>query len=182
MRLTVRPERVEDPADVRAVVAAAFADHAVAALVDDLRAGDAWRGLSFVAEEHTGAHAEVVGHVCFTRGWLDAAPRLVEVLVLGPLSVRPDRQRSGVGTTLVGQALERLADRAEPLVFLEGSAAYYPRFGFVPGGTLGFRAPSERIPEAAFQVRRLASYEPWMSGALVYPDAFWRHDSVGLRG
>ena len=23
--------------------------------------------------------------------------------------------------------------------------------------------------------------EPWMTGALVYPDAFWRFDPVGLR-
>ena len=73
------------------------------------------------------------------------------------------------------------ADRAEPLVFLEGSPAYYPRFGFVPGGTLGFSAPSVRIPDAAFQVLTLASYEPWMRGALVYPEVFWAHDTVGLR-
>jgi hypothetical protein len=28
----------------------------------------------------------------------------------------------------------------------------------------------------------LTGYEPTIKGALVYPDVFWRHDAVGLRG
>jgi putative acetyltransferase len=159
------------------VVAAAFGEEPVADLLDALRESDAWRDLSFVAEDN----GEVVGHVSFTRGWLDASRRLVEVLVLSPLSVRPDRQRNGVGAALVRASLERLEAREEPLVFLEGSPAYYPRLGFVPGSTLGLTAPSTRIPALAFQVVTLPTYEPWMRGALVYPDVFWRHDSVGLR-
>jgi putative acetyltransferase len=27
----------------------------------------------------------------------------------------------------------------------------------------------------------LPAYEPWMTGAVIYPDAFWRTDTVGLR-
>ena len=38
-----------------------------------------------------------------------------------------------------------------------------------------------RIPDAAFQVMRLPAYEPWMTGTLVYSEAFWRHDCVGRR-
>jgi putative acetyltransferase len=72
-------------------------------------------------------------------------------------------------------------DHGIVVVFLEGSPDYYPRFGFVPGGTLGFRKPSLRIPDAAFQVATLPAYEPWMTGTLVYSEPFWRHDSVGLR-
>jgi putative acetyltransferase len=86
-----------------------------------------------------------------------------------------------VGSALVEAALRLAAQRPEPLVFLEGSPRYYPRFGFVAGGSMGFTAPSVRIPPPAFQVFPLASYEPWMRGALVYPDVFWRHDAVGLR-
>jgi putative acetyltransferase len=39
-----------------------------------------------------------------------------------------------------------------------------------------------RIPGAAFQVVLLAAYDAGVTGALVYPDVFWRHDAVGLRG
>ena len=30
-------------------------------------------------------------------------------------------------------------------------------------------------------VFKLPAYEPWMTGTLVYAEAFWRHDAVGLR-
>ena len=68
-----------------------------------------------------------------------------------------------------------------PLVFLEGDPAYYGRLGFVPAGGLGFRRPSLRIPDRAFQVVRLEPLEEWMTGRLVYPDVWWRHDAAGLR-
>ena len=175
--MIVRAETAQDEPVVRAVVGAAFGDEPVAELLDAMRESRAWLDVSFVAEQD----GEVVGHVSFTRGWVDAPERLVEVLVLSPMSVRPDRQRSGIGSRLIEDAMAAVANRGEPLVFLEGSPAYYPRFGFVPGGTLGFSAPSVRIPVAAFQVLTLASYEPGMRGALVYPEVFWAHDAVGLR-
>jgi putative acetyltransferase len=174
---TVRPETAADHAATREVVAAAFEDEPVAELLDGLRRSGAWRDLSFVAE----TDGRVVGHVSFTRGWLDAPARLVEVLVLSPLSVHPAVQGRGVGSLLVRRSLELLRDRAEPLVFLEGSPAYYGRLGFRPGVPHGFTPPSTRIPPPAFQFVELASYEPWMTGALVYPDVFWEHDAVGLR-
>ena len=74
-----------------------------------------------------------------------------------------------------------VAERAVPLVVLEGDPAYYSRFGFGPGGDLGFRKPSLRIPDDAFQVIKLPAYEAWMTGTLVYSEPFWRHDAVGLR-
>ena len=67
------------------------------------------------------------------------------------------------------------------MVWLEGNPAYYGRFGFRPGGDHGFRKPSLRIPDAAFQVMTLSVYEPWMTGTLVYSGTFWEHDCVGLR-
>lgn len=177
--MRIRVETGADETETRDVVAAAFGDEPVAALLDGLRDSDAWRGLSFVVEED----GHVVGHVSFTRGWLDAPERLVEVLVLSPLAVHPSVQRRGFGSALVRRSLELLRDRPEPLVFLEGSPVYYGRLGFRPGAEGGFTAPSTRIPPAAFQFVALPSYDPSsMTGALVYPDVFWKHDCVGLRG
>jgi putative acetyltransferase len=178
--VTLRAERAGDSDAVRDVVVTSFGEVVVGALVDGLRASDAWiDGLSFVAE----ADGQLVGHVLFTRSRLDALERLVDVLVLSPLGVLPDYQHRGIGSALVRYGLEQVRQRPEPLVFLEGSPTLYLRFGFEPGGDLGFRKPSLRIPDAAFQVVKQPTYDSsWMTGTLVYADAFWRHDCVGLRG
>ncbi len=158
----------------------AFGDQgkAVADLVDALRneitPDD---GLSLVTVDA----GDVVGHVMFTRALLDAPQRLVDVHVLSPLAVLPTRQGRGVGAELVRAGLHIMTERSVPLVFLEGDPGYYSRLGFVAGARQGFRKPSLRTPDAAFQVVLLPGHQPWMTGTLVYPEAFWRHDVVGLR-
>lgn len=176
--MIVRAERASDRSVVRDVVTDAFGGDEVPLLLGDLRESVAWLGLSFVAEvEH-----KVVGHVAYSRAWLDTPDGpVVDVLVLSPLSVRPDRQGQGIGSALVSRSLELLGDRPEPLVFLEGDPAYYPRLGFVAGDTLGFTRPSVHIPQPAFQVLTRPGYDDRLRGALVYPDVFWRHGAVGLR-
>ena len=174
---TYRRERAGDEPAVHRVVREAFGGREVDRLVESLRASDAWLGLSFVAE----SDGLVTGHVAFTRSRLDAPAALVDVLVLSPLSVAPEQQRRGIGSGLVRYALGELRGRPEPLVFLEGSPAYYARFGFVAAGTQQFRRPSLRIPEAAFQVLSLEAGDASLSGTLVHHRAFWDHDAVGLR-
>src|SRR5204863_1693196 len=98
-----RLERPGEGGGVGAVVRAAFgAPEGVDRIVDDLRASDAWTGLSYVAE----SEGQIVRHVSFTRSLLDAPNRLVEVLVLSPLSVLPGRQGRGIGSALVRYALD----------------------------------------------------------------------------
>lgn len=177
-RVRCRPERPGEAAAIRNVVEDAFGDPTIGQLVERLRSSPAWiDGLSLVAEQR----GRVVAHILFTRGLLDAPLRLVDVLVLSPVSVATRFQGRGIGSALIRHGLEQLAGRPEPLVFLEGPPAYYRRFGFEPGGPLGFRRPSLRIPEPAFQVVTLPAYEPWMTGTLVYSNVFWELDCVGLR-
>jgi putative acetyltransferase len=178
--MNIRTERPEDRGTVRDVVRSAFGGHGevVADLVDDLRRLiDDDRGLSLVAEEGSG----VIGHVMFTPSLLDAPRQQVVVQVLSPLGVVPEHQRRGVGSALVRHGLQTLAARDVPVVFLEGDPAYYSRFGFAEGAGQDFRKPSLRIPDWAFQAIRLPAHAPWMTGTLVYAEAFWRHDCVGRR-
>jgi putative acetyltransferase len=175
---TVREEQAHDVEAVRRVVTAAFGGEKTPALLDAMRDSSAWLDMVYVAEERD----QIVAAVVFTRAWLDAPTKLVEVLVLGPLAVHPEHQRIGVGSLLVKETLRLVEDRPEPLVFLEGSPDFYARLGFIAGSELGFSAPSVRIPAPAFQVATLPGYDQsWMSGALVYPDVWWRQDAVGLR-
>jgi putative acetyltransferase len=92
----IREERPEDQASVAQVHRRAFGDSGavVAPLVEDLRLSLAAElGLSLVAVDDDA----IVGHVLFTRNLLDAPDRLVDVQVLSPVGVLPERQRSGVG-------------------------------------------------------------------------------------
>jgi putative acetyltransferase len=182
--LTFRPEEPGDEAAIRAVVFDAFGGPArahgavVADLVDRFRASPDWvPGLSLVAQRGT----EIVAHILFTRSRLDAPERLVDVLVLSPVSVAPAFQGRGIGSALIRYGLEDVAGRGEPLVFLEGDPRFYSRFGFVRARGLNFRRPSLRMPEGGFQVATLPAYEPWMTGTLVYSSVFWDLDLVGLR-
>jgi putative acetyltransferase len=173
----IRAYRTDDEESVRDVVTSAFGDHGqkVAALAEHLRGTHARAEL--VAEED----GAVVGHVLLSRSWLDARRALVEVLVLSPLSVLPSRQGRGVGTRLVAAAIAEARRLSGPALFLEGSPTYYASRGFEPATPRGFTRPSTRIPEPAFQVVVLDGLEDWMTGALVYCEPFWAHDSVGLR-
>lgn len=176
----IRPEQTADHEHVRALHAAAFGAHArvVVGLLDALRElVTNTEGLSLVAERD----GHVIGHVMFTPSLLDAPSRLVSVDVLSPVAVSPDYQRRGIGGALIKAGVDVLTMRAVPAVFLEGDPGYYSRLGFQPAGPLGFRRPSLRIPEPAFQVMRLPAYEEWMTGTLIYAHQFWDHDAVGLR-
>lgn len=174
----IRPEAPADRAAVRRVVTEAFERHGedVADLVDALEAAGHVR-TSLLAE----AGGEVVGHVQLNRSWVDARERLVEVLVLSPLAVAPQAQRSGIGTALLRAAVDAARESGAPAVFLEGSPSWYAARGFRRGSELGFERPSVRIPDPAFQVVAFDSREPWMAGRLVYCDPFWALDCVGLR-
>lgn len=92
--------------------------------------------------------------------------------MLSPLSVSPPWQRRGIGTQLIAAALAEEERQTFPAVFLEGSPTYYGKRGFRAAGKCGFRRPSARIPEPAFQVALLPGHEPWMVGQFVHPDAF----------
>lgn len=174
--MVIRREAAADSEAIRAVVAAAFArpdrphePPAEAALVDELRAGDAWLpALSLVA---IGPGDEVIGHVLCTRARVGAEP----VLGLGPLGVRPGHQRRGVGTALMHAVLGAADALGEPLVALLGDPGYYSRFGFGLADRYGVVPP---VPawRPHFQVRTLSAYRPSLRGRFTYAEPF---DRVG---
>jgi putative acetyltransferase len=124
----------------------------------------------------------VVGHVGLSQAWVDARRELVEVWVLSPLSVVPDRQGEGFGTALVAAAVDTAGHSGVPALFLEGAPSYYGTRGFERADRHGFLPPAlERTPRAAFQVVVFDGHEPWMTGQLVYPSVWWEHGAAGLR-
>jgi len=136
-------------------------------LVDELRASGAWiPALSLVA---IGPGGDVTGHVLCTRGYVADVP----VLALGPLGVRPDRQRAGVGSALMHAVLGAGDALGEPLVALLGDPGYYTRFGFRLSREYQITPPvASWLPH--FQVRLLTAYRPSVRGMFRYAEPFDR--------
>lgn len=171
--------RREVPGDIRvirSITAAAFAgpgqapgaDVPEARLVDELRDSPAW--LPALSQVATTPAGEVIGHVLCTRGHVGQA----QALGLGPLSVRPDSQRRGVGAALMHAILGAADALGEPLVALLGDPAYYGRFGFRPS-THHHITPPDPEWRPHFQVRVLTGHQPSVRGTFTYPEPF---DSV----
>jgi len=112
----------------------------------------------------------VIAHVMLSWVGVEGGSR-TRILNLTPMSVRPDRQRIGVGSRLIRDALGRAEQAGEPAVMVQGHPAYYPRFGFERASALGFTAPYPMLDEA-FMVKRLRGYRPDLAGRIVYPAAF----------
>nr|WP_147916118.1 N-acetyltransferase [Ruania zhangjianzhongii] len=174
--MLIRREHSEDVEAIRSVTGAAFRSAAYSAppvepggdpgevtLLSWLRA-DVGRipELSFVAAED----GLVVGHVVASRARVEDRP----ALGLGPLSVLPHRQRSGIGAALMQAVLGAADALDEPLVGLLGDPAYYRRFGFVPAQTTGITAPDPSWGDY-FQVRTLTRYDG-QSGRFHYAAPF----------
>lgn len=133
-------------------------------LVEELRrAGDDIPQLCLVAlEDH-----HVVGHLMCSRGHVGE----LGLVALGPIGVRPSRQRAGVGAALMHAALGAADALNEAAVCLLGEPDYYTRFGFVPATEHGVEAPDPAWGRY-FQMRPLAAWNPVCTGAFRYPAAF----------
>lgn len=167
----IRAERPEDAGGIAAVVEAAFGSPAEAQLVEAIRASPEYvPDLALVAE----LDGRIVGHVMVSGARLvadDGTER--PIVMLSPLAVEPERQRTGIGSALVHEVVRRADERGEPFVVLEGDPRYYGRLGFEPASAHGISLPipSWAPPEAA-QLLRLAADDPSLTGRVVYPAAF----------
>ena len=134
--------------------------------MDALRAaGDHVPELCLVAVD---ARGELAGHIFFSEARLgpDTA-----VLALAPMGVLPERQRQGVGSALVREALRLARGTDYPLVVVLGHPEFYPRFGFERGDEHGVVCPYE-VPPEAWMVLRLPHDRPDARGRVSYPAPF----------
>lgn len=170
--LIIRRETPDDTAATDALHDAAFgvpdgrSESVERELLRGLRAdGSVIDELTFVAE----LDGEVVGHVVCSRGSLAGEPSVG----LGPIGVRPDHQRQGIGAALMMAVVASAEQQAEPAVVLLGDPEYYGFFGFVPASGLGIASPGE-WEDRYFQAKPLRAWHPQMAGDFRYAPAFDR--------
>lgn len=136
MTLRIRPETGDDREAIRKVNLAAFPTAQEADLVEALH-GDCASEVSLVAEDGN----EIVGHVMLSRMAVEDEGRRYRALGLGPVAVMPARQRQGIGSALIEDALRRAEAQGEEFVFLLGEPSYYRRFGFTAEAAAPFASP-----------------------------------------
>ena len=162
----IRPEGPGDRDAVRIVNESAFQTTTEADLVDTLRHASTSL-ISLVAD----VDGDIVGHILFSP--VSHAVRSdVRLAGLGPMAVRPDYQKCGVGSALVFAGLDACRRYGYDGVIVLGHPEYYPRFGFVPASRFGICSEFE-VPDEVFMCIELRS-GAFMSiaGRVRYHEAF----------
>ncbi|MFA7672564.1 MAG: N-acetyltransferase [Clostridia bacterium] len=97
-------------------------------LVHKLRKCDAFiPELDFVAV----IDDKIVGNIMYSYATVtDSCGQEHEVLTFGPISVDPDFQRQGIGSSLIIHSLSQTRRMCFKAVIIFGHPAYYQRFGF----------------------------------------------------
>lgn len=160
--MSIRTATHRDRDAIRRVEEHAFGQQTEAGLVDALVESGA-AVLELVAEED----GQVVGHVLFSRLYVDSGATKFPAVALAPLAVEPSFHGTGIGGALIREAHLRLRQAGEQLSIVLGEPAYYGRFGYAHGQAGKFQ--SDYQCEA---LQAIAWGEVPETGRLVYAAAF----------
>jgi len=168
MKIEIRKETTADVPRIEAVTISAFLNaphtsHTEQYIVSALRNAGKLT-VSLVAD----ANGKVIGHVAVSPVTIsDGASAWFG---LGPISVRPEHQRRGVGSGLMREALRILREQGAAGCVLLGEPKYYSRFGFQVDPNLVL----PHVPLGYFQAISFDSSRP--HGTVSYHEAFNAQD------
>lgn len=112
-------------------------------------------------------HREILAHVMFAWSEILVDPdesqacsaqdqRRLRMMTFGPISVRPDMQRKGLGKMLLDYALERARDMGAGCIAMCGNIQFYGKCGFVTATSKGIRYADDPDGDAPyFLIREL---------------------------
>lgn len=136
-----------------------FSDGSEPAIIRALRT-DGDLTLSLVAVEND----EIIGHVAFSPVTIDGIHN--NWFGLGPISIRADKQKQGIGTAIVKHGLKTLQTQGANGCALIGNPAVYTPMGFTSNGLLHY----ENLAPKIVQYTLFAGPPP--QGALKFAAAF----------
>lgn len=146
----VRDSLATDHGEIKALHLDAFPDEELWPLVKALLAlSDEVMSLVAVQGDQT------LGHVMVTLCRLD--PGGATVALHGPIAVKKEKQKQGIGKELLNQCASRLSARGIPKICVLGDPGYYGKVGYNPERRI---YPPYALPEewqSAWQSKRLLS-------------------------
>lgn len=162
--MLIRDEVPSDETAIHDLIAAAFRDvpqshQTEPFIMAALRRAGALT-VSLVAEKA----GHVIGQAAFSPVTIDG--KACDWYGLGPIAVAPERQRAGIGSTLIEEGLGRLHELGAGGCMLVGDPAFYRRFGFhnEPRLTL------DGVPPEVFMILPLGKAVP--AGKVAFHPAF----------
>ena len=163
--IPIRREAPGDETAIHALTEAAFRDMPFSGgdeqhLIDQLRK-DGDLALSLVAKNMDQA---IIGHIAFSR--VSISDGSTDWFDLGPVSVMPSIQHTGIGSSLIKRGLADIRAMGARGCVLLGNPEYYGRFGFEHDPELLYPGP----PAKYFQRLVLKGDAP--RGIVTYPPAF----------
>jgi putative acetyltransferase len=123
--VTIRRETGADASAVAELLRAAFGTSVEASLVERLRELPSHDPSLFLVAV---AGGRVVGHIALSHVECPGAAH--PTVALGPLAVLEPWRRNGIAACLVLHGMDRCRGRGVGAVWVQGSVAYYRRFGF----------------------------------------------------
>ena len=163
--MIIRQETQADIEAITEITKAAFENHPFGNnteqfIVNALRAANVLT-ISLVAQ----LDGKLAGHIAFSPVTFSDSSK--NFYGLGPISVLPDHQRQGIGTSLVNQGISMLKDSGAQGCLLVGDPKFYQRFGFrstnklkyesVPQKNLLVLPFSNQIPQGTVKFHRAFS-------------------------
>lgn len=103
-------------------------------------------------------------------------------MTFGPISIRPDLQRQGLGKYLLDRSMERAAALGAGALCIEGNIAFYGKSGFAAACTLGVRCHGQPERSPYFLVRELKEgYLAGVTGVYHTPAGYFIDEAAAER-
>lgn len=145
MDISIRPENESDFRDVENMTREAFWDlykpgcdeHLI---LHNMRSSpDFVKELDFVACEGD----RIVGNIVYSKAKvINDDNRESEVLCMGPISVLPSYQKTGIGSLLMRHSIEKVRHLGYNGIIIFGDPEYYKKFGFINAKEYDIQTPS----------------------------------------
>ncbi len=157
-KMYIRPENPADHPAIDALLKTAFDGTQEANLVDDFRA-NGHMAIALVAEENN----DIMGYIALSR--MSSPER---ALALAPIAILPEKQCTGIGSSLIQKSLKNAKHAGTDIIFVVGDPNYYQRFGFSPETAAPFRC----IYAGPYFMALRLSDAPLNTNEVIYPAAF----------
>lgn len=115
----------------------------------------------------------ILGYALLSEVYLNSAHQQYTGLVLAPIAVNPDSQKSGVGKLLMNELEKRAKALDYEFISILGHPEYYTKFGYKPASKYNILSPFKDVPDETFMIKEIKDdYLKDKEGTIQYSEAF----------